>query len=507
MLVPVYEEPKSTFSMFRLKVAMDLYDLLAGVANTSVANKVLTREEVLQHEPDLQQTGLIGGGMYLDFSNNDARLVIENIKRANRDGAFIANHVKAEKFLFEDEKIIGVIARDVLTNEMFEIKARIVLNTTGPWSDEVRNFAYPKEKIHQLRPTKGVHLVVDRQKLHVSQPIYIDTGLGDGRMVFVLPRENKTYFGTTDTDYTGDLQHPTVTQADIAYLLDVINRRFPNSNVTIHDIESSWAGLRPLLDGNSASDYNGGNSGKLSSDSFDYLIETVQAYVNEQGSREAVEQAVKLVETSNSEKVLEPSAVSRGSQFVRDDNGLFTLTGGKITDYRKMAEGAMEKILVVLASEYGRAFKLINSKTYPVSGGEINPANVDNELEAYAQLGPLNGMSIDDARYLAHLYGSNVPKVFALSRQITKSEGLSLAETLSLHYAMEYEMTLSPTDFFLRRTNHMLFKRDTLDTLVSPVLQAMGKYFEWSEEEYLAKENELHEVLSENDLISFKLNN
>ncbi|HES0453920.1 TPA: type 1 glycerol-3-phosphate oxidase, partial [Streptococcus pyogenes] len=408
MLLPVYDEPGSTFSMFRLKVAMDLYDLLAGVSNTPAANKVLTKEEVLKREPDLKQEGLLGGGVYLDFRNNDARLVIENIKRANRDGALIASHVKAEDFLLDDNgKIIGVKARDLLSDQEIIIKAKLVINTTGPWSDEIRQFSHKGQPIHQMRPTKGVHLVVDRQKLPVSQPVYVDTGLNDGRMVFVLPREEKTYFGTTDTDYTGDLEHPQVTQEDVDYLLGVVNNRFPNANVTIDDIESSWAGLRPLLSGNSASDYNGGNSGKVSDDSFDHLVDTVKAYINHEDSREAVEKAIKQVETSTSEKELDPSAVSRGSSFDRDENGLFTLAGGKITDYRKMAEGALTGIIQTLKEEFGKSFKLINSKTYPVSGGEINPANVDSEIEAYAQLGTLSGLSMDDARYLANLYGSN----------------------------------------------------------------------------------------------------
>ena len=91
----------------------------------------------------------------------------------------------------------------------------MVINTTGPWSDKVRNLSNDGEQYSQMRPTKGVHLVVDSSKIKVSQPVYFDTGLGDGRMVFVLPRENKTYFGTTDTDYTGDLKHPKVTQEDV----------------------------------------------------------------------------------------------------------------------------------------------------------------------------------------------------------------------------------------------------------------------------------------------------
>lgn len=500
MLLPVYEEPGATFSLFRLKVAMDLYDLLAGVSNTDAANKVLTKEEVLKREPDLKEEGLVGGGVYLDFRNNDARLVIENIKRANRDGALIANHVKAEDFLFEDGKIVGVIARDLLTDQVIEIRARLVINTTGPWSDIIRNFSNTGKQISQLRPTKGVHLVVDSSRLEVSQPVYFDTGLGDGRMIFVLPRENKTYFGTTDTDYKGDLANPQVTQEDVDYLLGIVNNRFPNANITIDDIESSWAGLRPLLSGNSASDYNGGNSGKISDDSFENLIDTVKDYLKEEKSREDVEQAVTHLESSTSEKVLDPSAVSRGSSFERDDNGLLTLAGGKITDYRKMAEGAMQQIIAILEEDFGRHFKLINSKTYPVSGGEINPANVAAEIEAYAQLGVVAGLSLDEATYLANLYGSNSPKVFALARDVEAAEGLSLAETLSLHYAMRYELALRPSDFFLRRTNHMLFMRDSLEGLIAPVINEMAVYYDWSEAEKEVAEAELRETLAKNDL-------
>ena len=491
MLLPVYEEEGATFSLFRLKVAMDLYDLLAGVNNTPAANKVLSKEEVLEREPELKKEGLVGGGVYLDFRNNDARLVIENIKRANQDGALIANHVKAEGFLFDEAgKITGVVARDLLTDEVFEIKARLVINTTGPWSDKVRNLSNDGEKYSQMRPTKGVHLVVDSSKIKVSQPVYFDTSLGDGRMVFVLPRENKTYFGTTDTDYTGDLEHPKVTQEDVDYLLGIVNNRFPEANITINDIESSWAGLRPLIAGNSASDYNGGNNGT--------------SYLAKEKSREDVEAAVTKLESSTSEKHLDPSAVSRGSSLERDSNGLLTLAGGKITDYRKMAEGAMERVVEILKAEFDRSFKLINSKTYPVSGGELNPANVDSEIEAFAQLGVSRGLDSKEAFYLANLYGSNAPKVFALAHSIEQAPGLSLADTLSLHYAMRNELALSPVDFLLRRTNHMLFMRDGLDAIVEPVLDEMGRFYDWTEEEKAAYRKDVQAALANNDLEELK---
>lgn len=505
MLLPIFEEEGSTFDMFRLKVAMDLYDSLANVSNTSQANFTLSKDEVMERLPQLQEENLQGGGVYLDYNNNDARLVIENIKKANEDGALIASRVKAVDYLFNDEgKINGVLAEDLITGEQFKIHARVVINTTGPWSDMTRNLSAEKEEeIQQMRPTKGIHLVVDKDRLSVPQPVYFDTGLGDGRMVFVLPRENKTYFGTTDTDYTGDLSHPQVTQEDVDYLLEVVNGRFPEVHITLEDIESSWAGLRPLISGNNASDYNGGDSGKINDESFKELVSTVGDYLDDKSSREDVESVITNLEGSISERN-DPSSVSRGSQLEEDDNGLLTLAGGKLTDYRKMAEGAMEKVITILNDSFDRSFHLINSTTYPVSGGELNPSNVDSEIEAYAQIGVERGLSIDDARYLANLYGSNAPKVYALIQEIEVAEDLSTVENLSLNYAMRKEMTLTPVDYFLRRTNHMLFMRDTLDELIDPVVREMAEYYEWTEEEKNKHYDQLQTVLSENDLAYLK---
>ncbi len=506
MLLPVYDEPGSTFSQFRLKVAMDLYDLLAGVTGTPLANKELTKEEVLERAPQLKQEGLLGGGEYLDYRNNDARLVIENIKRANQDGALVASRVKAVGYLKDEKgKVIGVKAEDVLTGNHFEIKARIVINTTGPWSDVVRNLDNDEQQIQQMRPTKGVHLVIDNSKIKVPNATYFDTGLGDGRMVFVIPRENKTYFGTTDTDYRGDLKHPIVTQEDVDYLLGIVNNRFPDVNITLDDIESSWAGLRPLISGNNASDYNGGDNGSISEESFDNLISTVSRYLNKEASRDDVTESILAIESNTSEK--NPSSISRGSSLDIDDNGLVTLAGGKITDYRKMAEGAMRKIIDILAEQHSRHYRLINSKTYPVSGGELNPANVESELETFAQLGVKRGLDIADARYIANVFGSNAPRVFNLANELEAVEGLTLRDTLVLHYAMREEMVLTPVDYFLRRTNHLLFMRETMDDLIQPIANEMAKYLGWSEEDKAEHLAELDRVLAESDLRELKAAN
>lgn len=505
MILPIYDEPGSTFSMFSLKVAMDLYDRLAGVTGTKYANYTLTKEEVLERLPQLNPKGLLGAGVYLDYRNNDARLVIENIKQAAADGGQMVSRMKVIGILHDEKgKVSGAEVEDLLSGERFEIKARVVLNSTGPWSDTIRQMDDKLDVLPQMRPTKGVHLVVDREKLQVPQPTYFDTGKKDGRMVFVIPREEKTYFGTTDTDYNGDFAHPTVEQDDVDYLLEVVNTHYPSANLTIDDIESSWAGLRPLISTNGGSDYNGGNNQAITDESFDHILSTITKYQEGKTDRNEVESALKNVETSNSESDFNPSAISRGSTLDIDEDGLLTVAGGKITDYRKMALGAMKKVIEILEQNYSLTYDLIDSTKYPVSGGDIDPSKVEEETEKIAQIGIEKGLSESEALYLANLYGSNAPKVFSLLDDVEKVAGLNAAEAVSLRYAMDEEMTLTPSDFLIRRTNHMLFKRDTLDNIKESVIREMARYNDWSDEEKASYTKELEVAIAESDLKHLK---
>lgn len=505
MILPVYDEPGSTFSMFSLKVAMDLYDQLASVTGTKYANYTLTKDEVLERLPQLKSEGLLGAGVYLDYRNNDARLVIENIKRAAADGGHMVSRMKVVGILHdENNKVSGATVEDLLTGETFDIKARTVLNSTGPWSDTIRQMDAKLDAVPQMRPTKGVHLVVDRDKLQVPQPTYFDTGKNDGRMVFVIPREEKTYFGTTDTDYTGDFAHPTVTQDDVDYLLEVVNNRYPSADIKLDDIESSWAGLRPLISSNGGSDYNGGNSQPISDESFDKVISTIEQFQKGEVDRYTVEDALKNIETSNSESEDNPSAISRGSALDIDEDGLITVAGGKLTDYRKMAIGAMKAVIDILNNKFNESYELIDSAKYSVSGGEINPQEVDEETEKFAQMGVEKGLSESEAIYLAHLYGSNAPKVYALIGEVEQIEGLTLADTISLRYAMNEEMALTPNDFLIRRTNHMLFMRDTLDGIIEPVIAEMARYYGWTDEAKADYTTKLNTAIAESDLKNLK---
>ncbi|KRN88398.1 type 1 glycerol-3-phosphate oxidase [Ligilactobacillus ceti] len=503
MLLPIYADPTATYDMFSVKIAMDLYDRLAGITGTQYANYTITRDEVLQREPELTSENLLGGGVYLDFVNNDARLVIENIKEAAERGGLMASRVKAIGMLHDEAGVInGVRALDTVTKEEFTIKAKVVINTTGHWAERVTELDQLNGPGQSLRPTKGVHLIIDESRLNVPQPTYFDSGLGDGRMIFVVPREGKTYFGTTDTDYTGDYAHPKVEQNDVDYLLTALNQRYPNINLTINDIEGSWAGIRPLIASNGSSDYNGGtaNTGKVSPDSFNNLIDVVMAYQNQTATRSDVEKAISKLQSSNSEQTLNPSQVSRGSSLDLGQDGLITLTGGKITDYRKMAAGALTLIRDVLQERFGMAVAEIDSTSLQVSGGHFDPTNVDETIKFYQKIAIDKGIPDHEAFELANLYGSNLGRVVYYLNDVQAAEGLTLAETISLHYAIFEEMVLNPVDFFLRRTNKLLFHSEQLIAKKEAYLAAMSQIMNWDDAQVVYNTNLLNEALAESRL-------
>lgn len=498
MILPIFAEPGSTFNLFSVKVAMDLYDHLAGITGGKYANYMLSKEEILEREPQLESIGLLGGGVYLDYRNNDARLVIENIKRAVSDGAIAVSRMKVEEIVHDEHgKVSGVKAKDLLNDQVIDITSKLVINTAGPWSDFVNKLDKKIDHKPHMRPTKGVHLVVDGEKLKVPQPTYFDTGENDGRMVFVIPRESKTYFGTTDTDYQGDYNHPTVEQSDVDYLLKIVNRRYPEADLTVNDIEAAWAGLRPLIS-EAGGDYNGTKKEKISDENFEKIIKAAGDYSNGKQSRPQVEKTI--TNAAKEEPKDNPSAVSRGSDLTIAEDGLLILSGGKLTDYRLMATGAMKKIVSLLPEN---EFELIDSENYPVSGGEIDPKNVDEELEEIAKKGEKQGLSAEDAKYLAELYGSNAEQVFAMKDQGT-FEGLSLAESMSLRYAMEAEMTLTPVDYLLRRTNYMLFISHRLMEIKDAVVDAMANYFEWDAALKKSYQAELEQQIKETQLADLK---
>lgn len=506
MLLPLYDEPGASYSLFELEIAMNLYDSLASIKDGPYANRLLTKEEVLKRQPNLLQEQLIGGGTYLDFNNNDARLVIENIKQAHDDGAVALNRLKAIGFIYHEGNVTGVKAEDLLTGETFTIQAKIIVNATGPWVDTIREMDQAVESVPMMRPTKGVHLVIDQQRLSVSQPVYFDSGQNDQRMIFVLPRFGKTYFGTTDTDYEGDLAEPSVEQADVDYLLKAVNHRFPDAKLTLADVESSWAGLRPLISSHTGSDYNGGKQQSLSDEVFNDLVAVFDAYRDKKVSRTGVEKELKALMAKGSNASNSPSSVSRGSDLLLADSGLITIAGGKITDYRKMAEGVM---LVVKQQfeQVGQSITLVDSRRYKVSGGHFEVSEYDTVMAELSHLATAKGLSEEVSLELAAHYGTNLPTVleaFNLATDYATKFELPVDVVLRLIYALDYEMTYSAVDFFLRRTNYMLFDMKAIHPLATPVTQLIKEHLDLSDEAYDAQVQELKREIAEHRLSYLK---
>lgn len=430
MMMPVYDEPGASFNKFTAEVVLHLYDYLAEV-DEEWAHYIVEKDEVLEQEPYLKEEGLLAGGYYLDYTNDDARLTIETIKKAHEMGAHISNYVKAVDFLYDEEKQIrGVEAEDTLTGERFDVEAKLVVNAAGPWSDEVRK-TRKEETEEKLYPTKGVHFVVNHSKLPVSRTIYTDSGQEDNRMIFIVPRGGKTYFGTTDTPFEGSYEEPSITKDDVNYLLKAVNHRFKDANVTIQDIESSWAGLRPLIQDENNDD---------------------------------------------------PSGISRGHEIFSEDDGLVTIAGGKLTDYRRMAEDAFE-VIDNYFEQMNLVFPEVDTSTIPLSGGDVdNPHAFDNFIEDHIQPGMDIGLSKEDAYYLAGWYGSNISKVYALKDK-AEAYRLPLKDALQLAYGLEHEMVLGPIDFLERRTDTLLFAIDKLKKLQKPILDVLENELSWSERE------------------------
>ncbi len=478
MILPIYDEPGAAFTMFSVKVAMDLYDHLAGIEGdsplTKYANYTMNKEETLKREPQLNSKNLLGAGVYLDYQNNDSRLVLENVKKAHELGCLAVSRLKCVEILHDDQKQAnGVRVHDNLTGEDFEIHADVIINTSGPWSDLVRQSDKEVYKKPRLRPTKGVHLVVDQSRLTVPQPTYFGSGTDDGRMIFTIPREGKTYFGTTDTDFRGDYAYPTVEQGDVDYLLGIINKKYPSAHLTIDDVEASWAGVRPLI----------------------------EVEVEENEAADAATGA------SVSDSTSAPSAVSRGSSLTEAEDGLITLAGGKLTDYRIMANGAMEKILEKLHDKFSKNFTLQDSAEIKVAGGDFDSDNAEEELARIAKEGEEAGLSKVDATEIANLFGSEAEQIYDYARTIKPADGLSLGETAALDYSLAEEMTLTPVDYLLRRTYHILFKSDTLNEVKTGVVNHMADYYGWDKVQREEYETELRNEIEESRLEDLKSKN
>lgn len=437
MLLPIYKD--GSLGMISTSIGLKLYDFLARVRK-SERRKMLSKRETLALVPFLKEEGLLGAGYYVEYKTDDSRLTLEVLKKAVEYKAICLNYARVTDFIYHQNRIAAAKVRDEISGEMITIHATQIINATGPWVDELLKKDVPNQKKEKtLRLTKGIHIVLDQSVLPLEQAIYFDAK--DGRMVFAIPREQKIYVGTTDTFYEDDPIHPVAEKEDIEYLLDALKSVFPTLSIGFKDIESTWAGIRPLI----------------------------------------------------YEEKKNPSDISRKDEVWMSPSGLMTIAGGKLTGYRLMSERIVDKI--VKKHRFRHAKKCMTKKL-PLSGSEgLRSSRFEDFLNKKAMEGAKYGLNFGDAKMLAKMYGTNIDRVFELLGKEKAAETLPKSLYAQLLYSIYQEMAYTPADFFIRRTNLMYFNLALVEQTKDAVIDIMSERIGYSESEKLFYTMQLNQLI------------
>jgi glycerol-3-phosphate dehydrogenase len=439
MILPLIDG--GTYGSWLTSVGLKVYDILASVEGED-KRKMLTKKEALEKEPLLPKNILNGAGYYAEYRTDDARLTIEVLKTALDYSAKIINYTAAKEFIYEDNRVVGAKVKDTLSGNEFNIKAKYVVNACGPWVDELRQINHSKIG-KRLHLTKGVHLVVAHDKLPVKQSVYFD--VPDGRMMFAIPRGKVTYFGTTDTNYQKDKNHVNTTLVDAMYLISAVNNMFPEINLSLEDVQSSWAGLRPLI--------------------------------HEEGKS--------------------ASELSRKDEIFVSDTELISIAGGKLTGYRKMAERIVDLVTKKHKRRFEKEFDDIKTEEIVLSGGTFKDSSeVKSYTDAiYNRIAEVD-FSDKDAEYLVYNYGKQTDLILKKFDELTDENQQEKMIKAEVWFTVNYEMACTPTDFFMRRTGRLFFDKPSVDLYKNLVMTAFISHFKWGEKTAAKHLNELDEKIS-----------
>jgi glycerol-3-phosphate dehydrogenase len=412
-LAPVYaSDERSPLGKSRLKLraGLALYDRLAGRQNFA-PHRWLAPGQALAFAPHLSADGLRGAFLYYDGLTDDARLVIEIVKAAAAHGAVVANYAAATGFVERGGRVAGVEAREGLAGGRLTVAARIVINATGVWADEVARMSDPAAR-KTLRPSKGIHVVLPAEKLGNRAAVLIPS-LGERRFLFVIPWQGRVVIGTTDTDYAGDLNDPRATADEIRRVVESAARAFPAAGLTAGDCISAFAGLRSLA---------GGGAAGATKD------------------------------------------LSRREAITENAAGMVSIIGGKLTAWRAVAERAVDLAVKRLASgDPAAQAGLPRSRTAGIKLAGSARLSGEVTLEAARAVREFK-VPVATAEHLIQSYGGNYATVLEPTRRRDELkrplvEGLPHIEA-EVIYATRHEMAASVEDFLSRRTRLSLLARD-----------------------------------------------
>jgi glycerol-3-phosphate dehydrogenase len=388
-----------------------LYDSLGfsvGQVRGLPAHRQLTRHAALDLAPGLKRSAVHGAIRFWDAQVDDARFVVTVLRTAASYGARVTSRTQVTGFLREGERVTGVRAVDLETGSELEIRAQQVVNATGVWTDEIQALVGGRGMIN-VRASKGIHLVVPRDRIHSSTGIIVRT---PGSVLFVIPWGRHWIIGTTDTAWSLDKAHPAASRSDIEYVLAQVNRvlRVP---LTSDDVEGVYAGLRPLLSGESD----------------------------------------------------ETSKLSREHTVAHPVPGLVMIAGGKYTTYRVMARDAVDAVV------YGLDVRVPRSCTdqVPLAGADGFPALWNSRY----QMARASGLHVARIEHLLQRYGTLIGEVLGLieadaglGRPLAGADDYLRAEIV---YAASHEGARHLYDALARRTHITI---ETWDRGVSVAAEA-----------------------------------
>ena len=436
-LYPLYRGQKP--APWKLRLGLTLYDAL-GLFRSVQRHTWLDRSQVREREPIVSQRDLLGAARFYDAWTDDARLTLTIARSAHLQGAVITNHVRAVDLMTAKGRVVGATVVDQLGGRHIEVQARVVVSATGVWGDRVLAMDRASEP-RVLRPTKGAHLVVRRNRLCSRHAVVFDSP-SDGRHVFLIPWGDFALVGTTDTPFRGELDNPAATMEDVDYLLESVSHAFPHAQLASDDIISTFAGLRPLIADGGPAPQSGTGAG-----------------------------------TSY--------AFSREHQIEESATGLITITGGKLTTHRLMAEQTVDQVQERLSTDVG--------------SGRWRQCRTREPLE-FAQTRPtLSGEADPDVeQHLMATYGNQAARILAyaeenptLMERIVPDLPYLMAEAV---YSIHHEMALTLSDVLIRRTHVIYETTDGGLSRARAVAELMASRLRWDE---LAIDQQLSRYASE----------
>ncbi|MDB4953972.1 MAG: dependent oxidoreductase [Myxococcales bacterium] len=435
-LIPIYQGVKPGFEV--MNVGLWIYDSLALFRAPRMHKAFRGTKAALALEPQLRPEGLRGVLEYYDCATDDARLVLENAIDATALGAEC--HTYTEVVHFErapNARITGVRVRDRLSGKTWTVNSRAVVLAAGAWTDEmIRRFEIPLER-PLLRRTKGVHIVLPRERLPLARAITLISPV-DGRVMFAIPWRERTVLGTTDTDFTGTADEVAADAGDVKYLCESGNGYFPGANLTTSDVIATWAGLRPLI-----------------------------------APRENVDE----------------SEVSREHEVFTRPDGLVIIAGGKLTTYRRMAHEAVAKTLHLLrelGTDEGLHVTRVKTKDRPLPGAVgIETKDLEGVAKIGRRLMDEMQLDVDTATHLCGVYGS---RAIEIGTAITADRALGERLDHELPYvwaevdfAARHDLARTVEDVLARRVPLLLVSRDQGLGVCDRVAARLGAIFDWDD--------------------------